>query len=555
MVRRLVTLAWWNDLWLNESFASWMEYEVFEAWHPDWHPEEMRVEDRAHALRADALPTARPIRRSAQTIADVEQNFDGIVYTKGAAVLHMLQQWIGEDRFRAGLTRYLRTHAYGSATADDLFAALSAASGKDVRRVARPFIEEPGVPEIRAELTCEGTVPQLGVELRRYRPLGFDAPEDAPVPWSVPVCWLAARGDHRARGCVLVEADTRIPLEGLGGCPDWVHPNASEAGYYYWSLPGPQLLALARGVRDLASRAGLVQQAEAALASGRLAPGAYLSLLATVAQSEDPRDALRAVGALSRLRTIFPELRKSPVFRSWVRSIFEEKAKALGFDPKEGESQETRDLRRALLPLLARAAKVDWVLDGITERAQRWLRDPQSVSPEVAGAYLATAAAEGRLSFEALRKALTPDAPPSTRIAVLQAIGSLPPGKGMAEALDFLLGPEVRKQDIFYVAGPMWGDPERVPTFFEWVKGHWQALADKMPGFGGRAERRLPTLIGAFCDEKGRDEARAFFDGLKIEGSERAYAEGLARANHCIAVRRHGESDLDAWLSERAGEY
>ncbi len=547
----LVTLAWWDDLWLNESFATWMEYELFRLWHPEWHPEIQRVEDRAYAMRADALPTARPIRRPAQTLGEIEQNFDGIVYSKGAAVLHMLSRWIGPERFQAGLRRYMRAHAYGSATAEDLFAALGEASGEAVRQVARPFIETPGVPEVEAKLICGEGPPRLRLKRRRYRPLGLDAPErDAAAPWWIPVCWAAPSGEGVARGCVLLDRDTKeVELEGVAGCPAWVHPNASESGYYYWALPGPALAALAEGVRDPASRAGLVQQAEAALDSGRLLPGAYLDFLGALASSEDPRDVGRAVDAVGRMVRIWPQLKHDRRFQRWVRDHFESRGRDLGLDPKPDEPEEVRELRPRLMVLLARVGRAPWALEGIAARARRWLEDPESLAPEVLPAYLSTAAAEGRIAFETLRKALEGRLTPPVRVAVLGALGALPEGGGMDEALALLLGDAIRKQDLFYVLGPMMGDVERLPHFFGWLKGSWRALVAKMPGFGGRAEVRLPALIGSFCDEAGRDEARAFFDTIAIEGSERAYAEGLARAGHCIAVRRHGDADLARWLS------
>src|SRR5262249_26026908 len=137
----LVTMPWWDDIWLNEAFASWMEARAIDTWRPDYHEREALLARREEALVQDALADARAVRQPVKGLVDAESGFDSLTYTKGANIISMIEQWLGEDKFREGIRAHLADHAYGNATADDLFAALGKVSGKDVRALAHTFLD------------------------------------------------------------------------------------------------------------------------------------------------------------------------------------------------------------------------------------------------------------------------------------------------------------------------------------------------------------------------------------------------------------------------------
>lgn len=564
----LVTMAWWDDIWLNESFATWMAARTVDAWDPQYEQRLSLLSARGWVFEADALASAQAVRQPVHSVAEAERSFSGITYTKGANVLAMLEHWMGEDVFRDGIRRYLDAHAYGNATSEDLMAALSAAAGQDVGAVAGTFLDRPGVPLVSVEVTCEdGGRPSAHLRQTRYRPLGSHAPEGLPEgrPWTIPVClaWPTGSGAERAvrQSCfVLGTAGRVVPLEDTPTCPAWVHPNAGEYGYYHWAVAPAALPALADAVRRPwglsedgrvleRSRLALLNQVGAMVRSGTLSPSAYLPLLAQVLDGADPATALRVAGAVSWVAETWPELADTPAFAGWVRGLFEPTARRLGFSPRAGEAPEVRDLRLAVLGLLGWNHRAPWVEDEAVGLAKRWIDDPSSVSPGVGRLALQLAAHAGRLDPARLKALATTATAPNVRTAALGALGYLPPGAGLEAALDFVLTPAVRQQDLFYVLRPALSEPESRDATFAWVYAHWDALTERLPPYGWYGRTRFAGSVGSLCDAETLGEARRFFEAHLGAAAARPLALGTERADQCIALRGSGRDALAAWLA------
>jgi cytosol alanyl aminopeptidase len=218
----LVTMAWWNDLWLNEAFSDWMTHGIIRRLRPEWSYDVTTVRRAGAAKHADATPAARKIRRDIAVTEDIE-GLDILVYQKGAAVIGMFEGWIGEERFRDGLRAYLAKHAWGNATAADFFAAIGAAAGRDVATPFSTFLDQPGTPLVSFALVCAKGRSRLLLEQQRYLPRGSKL--DEAQLWQVPVC-VRLPGDRRA--CTLL-TERRGELELDGDCPAWVMPNGQRA--------------------------------------------------------------------------------------------------------------------------------------------------------------------------------------------------------------------------------------------------------------------------------------------------------------------------------------
>ncbi len=206
----LVTMAWWDDTWLNESFASWMGQKVTEQFRPDWGIATERVAARSGALQGDSLASARRIRQPIESKDDINNAFDGITYAKGEAVLEMSEAWLGQKAFRRGVQMYLERHAWGNATASDFLTALSSAAERDAAVVLSTFLDQTGAPIVSTETRCDGA-PRLVLSQRPYRALGSSV---APKHWNVPVCVAAAGRDHGPACALLVNASGDVPLDG-----------------------------------------------------------------------------------------------------------------------------------------------------------------------------------------------------------------------------------------------------------------------------------------------------------------------------------------------------
>lgn len=241
-----VTMEWWDDLWLNEAFATWMQQKITMQLHPEYNANLDRISGAQHAMENDSLVSARKIRQPITGNGDIETAFDGITYQKGAAVLAMFEAFVGEDVFREGMRAYIAKHTFGNATADDLVDAIAEAAGKgnDFKAAFRSFLNQPGVPYLQTEVAREGGKTVVKLQQQRYLPLGSTG--STAQQWGVPVCVKYGKGEKQVgTACKLLEDGSgSIVLEGAGK-NTWVFPNARGAGYYRFSLPKKQLAALA----------------------------------------------------------------------------------------------------------------------------------------------------------------------------------------------------------------------------------------------------------------------------------------------------------------------
>lgn len=326
----LVTPAWWDDLWLNESFANWLGYRIGEQWRPD-----LRIGDGAlvkgfEAMTVDALAAGRPIRQAITTNARIDSAFDQITYGKGGQVVGMFAAYMGQDRFRAGVRRYIAAHRLGTATSDDFFSALAQEAG-DARIVPamRGFVEQQGVPLI--VMRRSGNSVTMGQV--RYSAFGT---EPADAHWLIPVC--LRRGTERA--CTML-GDGNVTVE-LGGAGP-VMPNAGGTGYYRFELAGPHwsdLIAIANTLPSGEALA-LTDSLEASVLAGRGNIEELANLSRVLSRHPDSRAAASADKAMSRvvMMGIVDAVGRRGFYR-FRQHIYMPLLKHYGFDPRAGAYKE-----------------------------------------------------------------------------------------------------------------------------------------------------------------------------------------------------------------------
>jgi cytosol alanyl aminopeptidase len=564
----LVTLAWWDDLWLNEAFATWMAARGVDLWRPEYAQRLAMLGWRGWAFDRDALAAARAIRQPVRTAAEAEDAFDGLTYVKGALVLQMIERWVGPAAFRAGVQAYLEAHAWQTATTADLVRALEAAApDRPVQDVVATFVDRPGVPQVTATCTAEaeGGAAVVHLAQRRYRALGSRAPDAFPDggPWAIPVCIAWPEEDGVNGTCLrLDEAEATVPLAGHDTCPSWIHPNAGEHGYYRWAVAPKMLPILGEAVRtpwtgtealgiDVAdrSRAGLPDQAWSMVTAGSVGPDAYLRLVEGLASSDDPRLLESLVHGVASLARIFEDLAETDAFRDWVVRVLGPVGRRLDWPPESETDPALARLRPAVLGLLARYGEVDWVVEGAGVQAEAYLGDLGPVPAETVSMALATAARRGHLDHGRLVAFLEAAETPTARVNALTALGNLPAGDALGTALAEILGPRVRAQDVRTLLFTAMARPEARAQAFAFFVEHFDAIAEKMPALGARGMARTAEIVGRFCDPESRDAARAFFEKTGIEGVEGPLALGLERADQCIALREKGAEALAAYLA------
>jgi alanyl aminopeptidase len=551
----LVTTAWWNDTWLNEAFATWMERKIPGKWQPGWHLDVSEVNARLGAIRSDELASAREIRQPIQNNDDIANAFDDITYEKGAAVIEMFEHWIGEAKFREGVQLYLKQHAWGNATAGDFEAAMSDVSGRNVAPAFNSFLDQPGVPEVSAALKC-GTRPRLEVAQKRSLPVGSQA---KPQTWQIPICVaFEADGSVHRQCSLLADSKDEIALEGAQTCPSWILPNDGEMGYYQVAYQDDLLkMALAdRGSHlSVAERVGVLGDVDSLASEGEVSAQAALELVPEFSKDPDWHvvQAAANIAGLLRGESVPADLRSKGA--GFIRQQFGEKAVALGWTAKPDDTDDTRLLRQKLVPFVASTGEEKELVERAETLAREWLATRSGIDPEMLEPLLRIAAEFGnRELFNSLRTAAIQERQHHVREVLLEALGSFRSPELARAALDLLLSKDFDPRESFYplLFGPLsYVNTRDVP--FEFVKQHLDALLKRLPReVGEDYAAMLPSVGGSFCDVKHRDELDSFFAGRVADynGGPRTLAQTLEGIDLCIAARKTLAPALTAFLTK-----
>jgi alanyl aminopeptidase len=348
----LVTMKWWDDLWLNEGFATFIATRVLQAKRPELRPELDEVRAIGRVMDLDELVSARRIRQPILSTHDITNAFDDITYQKGAAILGMFERWAGPARFREGVRQDLRAHSHGNATTADLLAAVSAAAGRDLTAPFESFLEKPGVPLIEASVSCKDGRGILSLQQSRALPIGSKGSRNE--TWQVPVCVrYSASGALRESCLLLSQREEQVPLV---GCPEWLFPNADAAGYYRWALAAQGLADLrGRGYATLSARERIsyAQNLASAFRSGALPADVVLAALAPLAADENGAVASQPMDVLDFVHDEIADAALKRKVETEAQRLYGPVLARLGWRAAPGEPTEKRELRGKVVRFLA----------------------------------------------------------------------------------------------------------------------------------------------------------------------------------------------------------
>lgn len=546
----LVTNAWWDEIWLNESFATWMANKIVMQLWPEWDADVNRVQTRTRSLAGDQLLSARQIRQPIVKKADIFNAFDGVSYGKGASVLSMFESWIGEEAFQNGVRQYLKKHRWDNAMANDFLAALSAAGDPALAAAFNTFLEQPGAPLIRVSLECaEGQLPTLALAQERLLPEGT---EPTGQTWQVPVCATYPGTDGETRSCTLLTAQTgRLPLEGAEACPSWVLANDGERGYYTAHYEGELLDALLSGGRehlDTPELVGLLDDAASLADVGELPIETALALASEFAAAEE-RHLVRAAAGLAELdeSLISDELRQP--YAGYLQESFGERARELGWEPAEGEGDEVTELREAVVPLVARWGEDRELVAEAGRLARAWLEDHAAVAPEHIDAILVFAARHGDEElFDTMVAAVADEADRRDRGRLFYALGAFTDPELERRALGQIFeGDHDVRESMGILRAALQFESTR-PLAWDYFKTNIDALLEHLPREMGGF---LPFLGAGFCDPAGRQDVEAFFTPRTDDllGSERTLRQVLEIIGNCVERKRRQGDAVAAFLA------
>ena len=530
----LVTMQWWDDLWLNEAFATWMAEKIVDQWRPDYDRGAARIEERAEAIDADALTSARQIRQPIVTRGDMFNAFDRITYQKGATVIGMFEGWVGAESFRSGVRSYIESRRDGSATSADFLASIAQASRMPVTPAFNTFLNQNGVPQIDVRLRCGARDAQLEMTQHRLDLIG--ATKRAPQQWQIPVCVRYGDGASSRAACTLMkESSTKLPLE--GGCPRFVFANTGGRGYY---VPDYRdgLLAKLEAHRDALSVAeyeSLLLDLKALVQAGSVS-AAHAMRWARFGAAASDRHVVTAAAGLAEFvgNTVVVDADR-PKYSRFVREVFGPRAKALGFAPKPNESDDDQLLRRTLLRLVA---PEDPALAAEARRlARAWMHDKTAVDPGLVDVVLITAGRTGDAAmFDALLAEARSTQDRLERRYLMMALFSFTDSALAPKGLALLTDPafDVRESWTALYNG-FWWNPTRRATS-DYITANFDSLAKTV---GTEEPGRWPVFASGLCTERDSVELAAFWKDRvsRYAAANRQLAGAVESIKLCTRVR------------------
>ncbi len=547
-----VTLAWWDDTWLNESFATWAEGTIVEQWKPEWDGPVEAVASKGGVMGSDSLDAARAIRQPIATANDIANAFDGITYAKGEAVLRMMERHIGPAVFQQGVRSYFAKHAWGNATYDDFVGAMTAAAGKDLKPMFDGFVLQSGVPLVSFELSCKaGAPPVLALAQRRYVPTGSKI--DPKRTWHIPICVRWGSGATSGRDCTTLATETGELALSAKTCPEWVLPNEGGVGYYRMLPKGElltRLLARAAKVLTLPERVGLISDVNALVGSGDVQNAVALALVDTLAKDKSRHIVDASLGVVAGIDEMVPDALR-PNYERLIAKLYRARARELGWVSKKGEDDNTKQLRPDVLALVAGDGRDPVLIKQARALAWKWLDDRTAVQPELVGLVLGIAA---RYGDQKLFDRLHADAKQATdraeRARLLGALGSFIEPTLVARAMAIALTDEfdLRESSVLLQGGL--ADRKTRQTAYKFMTDNYDAISRKLP------EPYRPYLAFTFvslCDESRKPEFEAFFKPRieKLDGGPRILAQALEALSLCAAARDAQTPGVVAFLKRQ----
>ncbi|HEV2277833.1 MAG TPA: M1 family aminopeptidase [Acidobacteriaceae bacterium] len=538
----MVTMQWWNNIWLNEGFATWMENKPVAAWHPEWHiPQDVAAQLNG-TLDYDAQKITRPIRAKADTPAEINQMFDTISYQKAAAVLLMTEQYEGPELFRQGVHNYLQTHLFGNATAEDFWNAQAAASHLPVDKVLSSYVTEPGEPLLTFAEPANGTV-QVGQQRFFLDP---QVKPETQQTWTVPVCFAAGSGP--AKCAVLDQAQQTLSVPNA----PVIYPDAGGWGYYRFTLPKSVYAEVAASAEtDLApeERISLLGDKWAGVRSNHDAVGDYLNLAAALKDDTNPAVITTAVRPLAIIdQQIAQTTQEKQAIAAWVVKTFKPAYSQLG-QPAETDSPDKRELRASLFGLLGSIGQDADVIAQARTMAAQALKDPGSVDPNMAQTALALAAANGDAAFfDELQHTYETAQNPQKQETALRLLATFRNPELEKRALEYAVSGKVRNQDAAIELMMPLMRPQTRDVAWDFIRNNWDKVQAQLTTSMGAY---LVGSTGAFCSEEKKQEVVSFFATHPVAAASRSLIRAQDAIDACVELRKDQGPKLEEWIQQQ----
>jgi aminopeptidase N len=541
----LVTMAWWDNLWLNEGFASWMEAKSAERLHPDWRSWLNTSGSKHFAMGEDARRTTHPIQQPVAHESEAMAIFDGITYSKGQALIRMLENFIGPDMFRDGIRHYMRDHALSNTTTADLWLALETVSGQPVGRIAAAYTERPGVPLVIAETACRDDRQRIALRSDRFT---VHDPDAKPLQWPVPIAFGRAGAAQQQDVVLLDRADAEI--DG-GPCGAAVKLNLGDVGYYRVQYDGATLARLTGTIGGLApaDRVNLIADRWALVEAGRVAPSTFLDLVEVVGGDHDRAVWDQVLRVLDRIDHLERNRPGRAAYQAWVRARLRPAFDALGWDATPGEGFDQALLRSRLLRALGEFRDAEIIADA-KHRFAAFLKDPASLDPALREAVVHLAGRTGdRADYDALIALSRQTTSMEERVRYLRALAAALDSHLAETTLNFLLTGDVPNNLVTVLIATVANSGEHPELAYRFVRENFSALTDRLgPSF---RDYFVSNLMTAFSDREHAVELRSFAPVHETPGGRIVAAQAEESILLNADFRAEKLPAIDGWIASR----
>ncbi len=545
----LVTMKWWNDIWLNEGFATWAASKAVAAWKPEWNVALDEAQWTSGSLGTDSLESTRPIRARAETSAQINEMFDGIAYGKTAGVLRMLEAYVGEAKFRDGIRAYLKKYSYTNAGAEDFWTTLASATGKPIDKIMQSYVDQPGAPLITASARCEAgntllTLSQRRVFSDRKR---FLAANDQ--TWIVPVTLRNLDSASDAPRSVLLSKKNETFT--LPGCTPHLFINRQGRGFYR-TAHAPEMLQVEKGpgaALSAAERVTLLTDSGNLVRLGERNIADHMALISTLG-TERTRAVVEVIlGTLSNIGLNLVTDANRPRYEAWVASYLRPLADDLGWDAKPGESDEDKQLRSSVIGTLGYIGNDQATLQRARSLAEKALSDPRAVDPSLMNVVFQLAAYSGDATwYDKLKSQLAQAKTPQEYYRYLFSLGAFRQPELHSRSLEYAISADMRNQDMPGFLGSLMGNPRSRDAAWQFVKEHWTDIQKKFTTWGGAG---LVSSTGVLCDARAGEDVKQFFAQHPVPAAERGLKQALERIESSVAFRELQSQNLNAWLEKQ----
>lgn len=531
----LVTMAWWDDLWLNEAFASWAASYTMMELYPELNFADRIVQE--SAFGADASPTVKPVKKVVRTQPDVMDGL-GLNYSKGESILQMIESLIGTEKFREGVRNYMNTHAWGNTVADDLWAALDGVSDINLSAMMKAYLEQPAYPLIT--INDNGTITQ---ERFHYAGASVEA-----QTWAVPLkLTYKVNGKVKQEVVFIDKAKTTLPQLAEA---DWVFPNDNATGYFRWAITSKQLANLLSDLNVLNNREkkNVLYNMQALLNAGKVSIDSIMPVLTALAKDNDPVVKRAAVGVLGEFDYLINDDNRAN-YAALLNQEYLPLLNELTLEQTSGEAESVISLRNQLYSLLGNRANNEALIKKSELIAKQYIKDSSAVPAGIADTAIGitTKYTEDDL-YDTLVAAFKEAQLPNVKRTLLYSMRYTDEATAN-KMLDLALTDDITPANTLYMLVRVSRNLELKTALYKWLDKNLDALIVKMPDYH---VSRMPEFVSTTCSAENLDMAKAFYTPIKDkhEGMARSFDIMLDESNQCLRLKATYQEDFNKFLAK-----